>query len=82
VPSITESKETRKYKYGNKIILGSGTDFQFFLKEMAAGNIFYDPGIKMENVSTKPKIKKRSQFRIKSKNLSNLYKESDIVVVK
>jgi hypothetical protein len=82
VPSITESKETRKYKYGNKIILGSGTDFQFFLKEMAAGNIFYDPGIKMENVSTRPKIKKRSQFRIKSKNLSNLYKESDIVVVK
>jgi hypothetical protein len=81
VPSITESKETRKYKYGNKIILGSGTDFQFFLKEMAAGNIFYDPGIKMENVSTKPKIKKRSQFRIKSKNLSNLYRESDIVVV-
>jgi len=81
VPSVTESKETRKYKYGNKIILGSGTDFQFFLKEMAAGNIFYDPGIKMENVSTKPKIKKRSQFRIKSKNLSNLYKESDIVVV-
>lgn len=81
VPSISESEVTRKYKYGNKIILGSGTDFQFFLKEMAVGNIYYDPGIKMENVSTKPKIKKRSQFRIKSKNLPNLYKESDIVAL-
>lgn len=81
VPSISESEVTRKYKYGNKILLGSGTDFQFFLKEMAVGNIYYDPGIKMENVSTKPKIKKRSQFRIKSKNLPNLYKERDVVVL-
>jgi len=81
VPSVSGSEGERKYKYGNKIILGSGTDFQFFLREMSVGNIYYDPGIKMENVSTQPRIKKRSQFRIKSKNLPNLYKESDVVTL-
>lgn len=79
VPSISETTGERKYKYGNKIILGTGTDFQLFLRQMAVGNIYYDPGIKMENVSTKPKIKKRSQFRIKSQFLGELYKDNEIV---
>ena len=71
----------RKYKYGNNVILGTGTDFQLFLSQMALGNIYYDPGIKLENISTKPKIKKRSQFRIKSRFLPNLYKMNEIVNV-
>lgn len=79
VPSLSETTDERQYKYGNKIILGTGTDFQSFLEQMACGNIYYDPGIKMENASTKPKIKKRSQFRIKSQNLSNLYKINEIL---
>src|SRR5690554_6774460 len=73
--------DVRKYKYGNKIILGKGTDFQLFLKQMAVGNIYYDPGIKMENVSTKPKIKRRSQFRIKSGFLNELYKDNEIIIL-
>lgn len=81
VPSLSDTNGDRKYKYGNQIILGMGTDFQFFLKQMAIGNIYYDPGIKMENVSTKPKIKKRSQFRMKSQFLGNLYKENEIVTL-
>lgn len=81
VPSLSETDTSRQYRYGNKIILGSGTDFQLFLVQMASGNIYYDPGIKMENVSTKPKIKKRSQFRIKSQHLPNLYKTNEIVDV-
>jgi hypothetical protein len=81
VPSISDITGDRKYRYGDKVILGIGTDFQLFLKQMAAGNIYYDPGIKMENVSTKPKIKKRSQFRIKSQHLSSLYKKSEIVIL-
>jgi hypothetical protein len=70
-----------KYKYGNNVILGTGTDFQLFLRQMALGNIYYDPGIKLENISTKPKIKKRSQFRIKSQFLPNLYVKNEIVDV-
>jgi len=79
VPSKSETTAERKYSYGNRIILGQGTDFQLFLGQMACGNIYYDPGIKMENVSAKPKIKKRSQFRIKSQYLTNLYKENEVV---
>lgn len=79
VPSICETTDMRKYKYGNNIILGTGTDFQLFLSQMLIGNIYYDPGIKLENISSKPKIKKRSQFRIKSKFLRELYKKNEIV---
>ena len=79
VPSLSETEQIRQYKYGNNVILGTGTDFQLFLRQMAVGNIYYDPGIKMENVSTKPKIKKRSQFRIKSQHLPNLYKENEVI---
>lgn len=81
VPSLSETGSERKYKYGNNVILGTGTDFQLFLQEMHKGNIYYDPGIKMEKSSVKPKIKKRSQFRIKSAYLKNLYKSSEIVQI-
>lgn len=81
VPSLSDTTQDRRYKYGNNIILGTGTDFQLFLKQMAIGNIYYDPGIKMENISKRPKIKKRSQFRIKSQHLSNLYYNSETVSI-
>ena len=81
IPSLSVIENLRQYKYGNNIILGMGTDFQLFLGQMANGNIYYDPGIKMENFSTKPAIKKRSQFRIKSKYLPNLYKVNELVDV-
>ena len=71
----------RHYKYGKNVILGTGTDFQLFLAQMACGNIYYDPGIKMENILTHPKIKKRSQFRIKSQHLPSLYSVNEIVDV-
>jgi len=66
-----------QYRYGNKLLLGVGTDFNLFLKEMQAGHIRYDPGIKMEAASTRPKTKRRSQFRISSKYLANLYKDNE-----
>ena len=81
IPSLLDKAENRKYKYGDNVIMGTGTDFQLFLGQMALGNIYYDPGIKLENMSTKPKIKKRSQFRIKSKFLPELYKVNEIVNV-
>lgn len=79
VPSLSETVHERQYKYGSNIILGTGTDFQLFLGQMASGNIYYDPGIKMENASTKPKIKKLSQFRIKSQHLPNIYKINEVL---
>ena len=79
VPSKSIILPFRQYYYGNNILLGNGTDFHLFLKEMALGNIYYDPGIKMELASTKPTIKRRSQFRIKSGNLTHLYKNAETI---
>ncbi|MEO6850821.1 MAG: MvaI/BcnI family restriction endonuclease [Mucilaginibacter sp.] len=79
IPSKSVILPDRQYYYGNNILMGNGTDFQLFLKEMALGNIYYDPGIKMEQASTKPAIKRRSQFRIKSGNLTHLYKKAETV---
>lgn len=81
VPSKSETAPVRKYKYGNEIILGNNTDFQLFLKQMSLGNIYYDPGIKMENASGDRRIKRRSQFRIKSLHLPTLYHNNEIVDV-
>ena len=81
IPSLVEKNPERSYKYGNNVVLGNGTDFQLFLQQMSLGNIYYDPGIKMENASSSPKIKKRSQFRMKSQFLHNLYKENELLDV-
>lgn len=82
VPSMSKTEPARFYKYGDSVILGTGTSFELFLQQMAAGNIVYDPGIKMENVSSgMPAIKRRSQFRIKSGNLANLYRENESVSI-
>lgn len=79
VPSLSKTSPERSYKYGKNILLGTGTDFQLFLQQMSNGLIYYDPGIKLENISTKPQTKRRSQFRIKSGNLSKLYYQNEII---
>lgn len=80
VPSISLKKENLQYSFGNRLILGEQTDFQFFLSLMNRGDIYYDPGIKMEHISSdKPLVKRRSQFRVKSKFLPDLYKSNSIV---
>jgi hypothetical protein len=75
VPSQCKTDPQRQYKFGPVIRLGIGTDFDQFLRAIQVGSIYYDPGIKMENASSsKPCIKRRSQFRVKSKDIPTLYK--------
>lgn len=81
IPSVSSVQETPCYMYGDKVIMGESTDFQLFLKQMASGHVYYDPGIKMEHCSAQPKIKKRSQFRIKSANIDGLYKNTELVTL-
>jgi len=72
----------QQYHYGNEVMLGSGTDFSFVLEQISNGNLYYDPGIKLEleiQGVRKQNIKRRSQFRMKSGNLTSLYKVSEIV---
>jgi hypothetical protein len=80
VPAQQRLTPERQYRYGRSILLGEGADFGLFLAAVEAGKIYYDPGIKVEKVSTvKPITKRRSQFRVNSKNISVLYASSRVV---
>lgn len=80
VPSVTNRFPRLQYMYGPVARLGTGTDFLLLLKAIAAGTVYYDPGIKLEGVSSaKPFSKRRSQFRIKPKHLHALYDKWELV---
>jgi len=62
--------------------LAVGTNSLLLLKAFAAGAVYYDPGVKLENASgPKPKDKRRSQFRIISKNIGAIYEAVTLVDV-
>jgi len=70
----------RRYRYGKNILVGEGAEFGLFLAGVQEGRVYYDPGIKLEAHSTaKPVPKKRSQFRVSSKHIPNLYVSSRVV---
>ena len=73
VPSMKRETPSRQYRFGGEVDLGTGTDFQRFLAAVHEGDVYYDPGIKLESRSAVPKVKRRSQFRIKSSQLRRLY---------
>lgn len=79
IPSLFQTPPP-EYAYGSKILLCEQTDFSLFLEAIINSNLYYDPAIKLENASSeKPKIKKRSQFRISHKMLGTLYKKSEYI---
>lgn len=72
--------EPPKYRYDSSVELGSGTNYIKLLDALATGNVFYDPGIKVERTSSRsPLTKRRSQFRIRSNKLRALYDSFSIV---
>lgn len=80
VPSQHRAIPERQYRYGKDILLGEGAEFGLLLKAVHEGRVYYDPGIKIEGISgEKPKAKKRSQFRVASKDLPALYESNRIV---
>lgn len=80
VPSVRKTEpDGYHYKYGSIVYLGEGTSFPKFLNGLASNNVYYDPGIKVESLSTKPKTKRRSQIRIKAKDLPTLYDTWEMV---
>jgi hypothetical protein len=82
VPSKCRKEPARQYHYGNKVRLAQGTDALHLLHALALGDVYYDPGIKLENASTPhPHTKRRSQFRVGSKNICSLYDEVEEVLV-
>jgi hypothetical protein len=82
VPCEREPKPGVRYRYGNCVLRACGAQFRKVLLGFAHGLIAYDPGIKIEHHTTAaPKLKRRSQFRIASKYLGELYSESELVRV-
>jgi len=82
VPAEAETDPVRRYRYGSIVRLGEGTDFTKLLSAIAKGHVYYDPGIKLENASQpKPAVKRRSQFRIGSKSIPQLYQNTETVDV-
>lgn len=80
VPAQQRLVPDRQYRYGRGILLGEGAEFGLFLAAVDAGKVYYDPGIKVEKVSSaKPVTKRRSQFRVNSKDIPALYASSRIV---
>jgi MvaI/BcnI restriction endonuclease family len=82
VPAMMRTTPERAYSFGRIVRVGEGTDFLRFLKAMSDGIVYYDPGIKMERQSTAaPFIKRRSQFRIASRQIPALYEKFEKVDV-
>src|SRR5690606_1740529 len=80
VPSQQRRAPDLEYRFGRRILLGEGAEFGLFLNAVNEGRVYYDPGIKLEGISTgTPKSKKRSQFRVASRDLPALYESSRIV---
>ncbi len=80
VPCQQRAAPERQYRYARHVLLGEGAEFGLFLTAVSEGKVYYDPGIKLEDVSTgSPRQKKRSQFRVSSKDLSALYESTRVV---
>lgn len=79
VPSINRRSPELQYAYGNKIRLATGTDPLKLLAAICNDSVYYDPGIKLENASGRVMIKRRSQFRVASRNIQALYDEVELV---
>lgn len=73
VPSLKREPPI-EYSYGRFVELCVGTDFDLFIKAIAAGTVYFDPGMKLENMRlARPLPKKRSQFRVRHNQLKDLY---------
>lgn len=81
VPSQCHTQPQRQYAYGPNVRLAQRTDSLRLLGALADGMVYYDPGIKLEHASTDPEVKRRSQFRIASKNIRALYGTVEVVEV-
>lgn len=78
IPSLFQTPPP-VYRYGPRIQLCEQTDLILFLKAVAAGIVYYDPAIKLENVGTSgARIKRRSQFRIRHDRIGQMYHATEM----
>jgi hypothetical protein len=83
ITSLKRKAPNWQYSYGNHVELGTGTDFLKFLGAIGRGIVYYDPGCNLKNIlSSKPLPKRRSQFRIKAKNIKAIYNYIEVINVR
>lgn len=64
------------YRYGSPVLMAEHTDFTKYLRALCLGAVVFDPGSKVTQAgSPASKVKARSQFRINTSNLNNLYEK-------
>jgi hypothetical protein len=74
VPAEKRPGPVRQYRFGRHVRLAEHTDGIVLLRAIANGAVYYDPGIKLEFVGNAETVKRRSQFRVQSKALGQLYR--------
>ncbi len=78
IPSRTR-QEPKAHFYCPVVRLAEGTVLGKYLDAIIDGHVFFDPGMKIENASTKPKTQRRSQFRITANKVQHLYDHVETV---
>jgi MvaI/BcnI restriction endonuclease family protein len=73
VPSNKQNEPRLQYSFGHIVLLAEKTDPLYLLKSFANKKVYYDPGIHLDNMSSHPTTKRRSQFRTHPKDLEVLY---------
>lgn len=81
VSYISEERDVRYYHYGPKITLCEGAGLKPFLKAMDSNAIYYDPGSNMKLKEGKWISKKRNQFRVAWKDISQLYERNEVLML-
>jgi len=80
IPSLSRSVPIKQFSYSNNIFLCTGTDFPLFMASFIKGHIYFDPGMHLEDVSQlKQTPKKRSQFRMTSKTIKDVYQNVELI---
>lgn len=80
VPCMKAKEAPLKYRFGNNVLLGTGAEFKLLLHAIHEGKVVYDPGSWLSGIRDQNyQWKKRSQFRVSSRDLPALYKASRIV---
>ncbi|WP_282811698.1 MvaI/BcnI family restriction endonuclease [Thauera humireducens] len=69
-----------QYRFLSPVWLGQHTDFGKYLAALTERLIVFDPGSKIDNASSpQSRVKARSQFRIKFRDLAGLYESFETV---
>jgi hypothetical protein len=74
IPNQATSILPRSYWFSASVGVGEGADFRRLIAAFVRGELYYDPGLKLEEAdSSTAKAKRRNQFRMKYRAVGDLY---------